>query len=362
MYQREELETFESLIASKGLARVQWEQHLSSIHAICERFNRFEQEWLDGLIPSQYSRLPRVLFGFYESHEFQARCFEYLQIPHAAVAVSAFCLVSLGNFFRSALAHRSVLSEFGNAEAELLELPDGPHLNLSPRDPERKNIADLLGKRAMRFLTAHELTHILNGHLLCPYGVRRLTLAERPEHVVGEEALFRQTLEMDADAGAVLECLPSREFLNSDTEEIPEKHGLSTMMANPADWLFSWLFGTYCLFRILADDAPEFDPSKSTHPPPMMRIYLIQATLHQIFSNHGLERLRSQLPGICERTIREGEQAFGAAKNTAVDIGFLAEAVSPQNLQHSSRIIQNWKNVRPLLECHARGRRLAPLP
>jgi hypothetical protein len=65
----------------------------------------------------------------------------------------------------------------------------GPHPFARPRDPERLLIAKLLTMMAMRFLTAHEMTHILNGHLRYRLGGRsRNTIAEARQMLSPKEA------------------------------------------------------------------------------------------------------------------------------------------------------------------------------
>jgi hypothetical protein len=107
------------------------------------------------------------------------------------IAVGSYCVVSIGFFFRAALAHRDVLVDFGNPKQELSagEMGPGPHPFARPRDPERLLIAKLLTMMAMRFLTAHEMTHILNGHLRYRLGGRsRNTIAEARQMLSPKEA------------------------------------------------------------------------------------------------------------------------------------------------------------------------------
>ena len=84
-----------------------------------------------------------------------------------------------------------------------------------PRDPARRVTADKLVELALDFLTAHEFAHVANGHLnylVKNRGISAIDEAGGPSARASsarELALISQTMEMDADATAVLMSLSS---------------------------------------------------------------------------------------------------------------------------------------------------------
>ncbi|MFZ1007718.1 MAG: hypothetical protein WAN65_12830 [Candidatus Sulfotelmatobacter sp.] len=161
-----------------GRAAFECDEEITPLQAVCLSYIRSEQAWLNDMLRTRRVRQPDLIYGFYESPEgeFQAHAIERATEKPGFIAVSSHCVVSLGFFFRSALAHRNVLVDFGNPNQELSmdETGPTPHAFAKPRDPDRLLIAKVLTMMAMRFLTAHEMTHILNGH----YGTVEVHMAK----------------------------------------------------------------------------------------------------------------------------------------------------------------------------------------
>jgi len=239
----------------------------------------------------------------------------------------------------------------------------GPYVFVRPRDPERLLIAKLLTMMAMRFLTAHEMTHILNGHLRHKIGAHSpSTIAEARQKLSPTDALFSQTLEMDADSGAVVECMPLVIFAERDPEE-PSRIGCHPVYRKPEDALRLWLFAVYRICRIIEDDVGPISIAESSHPSPMMRIQMIMATLLEFLKREKLNRLADLLPDLIERTIAESENAYAAVINKTPDIRPLKAALSGPAKKQIGTIIAEWRRVRPAIEPFARGGgKLAPLP
>jgi hypothetical protein len=256
---------------------------------VCLSYIKSEQAWLGKLLQTRHVRQPGIIYGIYEARldETQAYAIEKVDEIPAFIAVSSYFVYSLGTFFRAALARREILGDFGNPQLECTseELGPGLHEDLRPRDPERQQILKLLIMMAMRFLTAHEMTHILNGHLRYRLSVSAGTpIAEAQHRVERKDALLSQTLEMDADAGAVAACMPGVILAERAPEEV-HRIGCHSVYQKPEAALRLWLFAVYAIFRMLEDRAQPVQLNESSHPPPMIRIQLIFGTLRERYVN-----------------------------------------------------------------------------
>jgi hypothetical protein len=336
------------------------------LQTTCLSYLRTEQAWLDKMLQTRHVRQPGIIYGFYESPEgeLQAYAIERVNETPGFIAVSTYCVVSIGFFFRAALAHGQILVDFGDPTQELsaLEMGAGPHLSARPRDPERLRLVHLLTMRAMRFLTAHEMTHILNGHLRYRLGVGApSTIAEARQMLLPKDAVVSQTLEMDADSGAVVDCMPFVIFAERDPQE-PARLGCHPVYQKPEAALRLWLFAVYGFCRLMEDDARQVPIEQASHPSPMMRIQMIMGTLLEFLRREKLDRLVNILPDLIEATIRDGEAAYAAVLNREPDIEPLRLTLTAPAQKQMATVIDEWRNVRPIVEPFARGGKLAPLP
>jgi hypothetical protein len=176
-----------------------------------------------------------------------------------------------------------------------------------------------------------------------------------------KDALVKQTLEMDADSGAVVDCMPFVIFAERDPQE-PARIGCHPVYQKPEAALRLWLFAVYGFFRIMEDDARQIPIEQASHPPPMMRIQMIMGTLQEFLKREKLDRLLNLLPDLIETTISDGETAYAAILNREPDIEPLRLSLTAPAKKHMAAVIDEWRNVRPIIEPFARGGKLAPLP
>jgi len=337
------------------------------LQSVCLSYQRSEQAWLNKRLQTLHVRQPGIIYGFYESpqDELQAYAIENRTQTPGFIAVSSFCVVSFGFFFRAALAHRNVLNEFGNSSHEMspAEMGPGPHTFAAPRDPERLQLAKLITMMAIRFLTAHEMTHILNGHIRYKLGIQNQnSMAEARQRLSPRDAIFRQTLEMDADAGCVVECMPFVIFAEKDPEE-PIRIGCHAVYRTPEAALRLWLFAVYGICRLLSEGSPPIPIEESSHPSPMLRVRMIMGTLYEFLKREKLGRLLDLVPGLIGQAIQDGEAAYAAVLNRTPNTEPLGIALSDEAQKQIAGIIAEWRHVRPIIEPFARsGGRLAPLP
>jgi hypothetical protein len=337
------------------------------LQTTCLSYLRSEQAWLDKMLQTRHARQPGIIYGFYASgnDELQARAIEPPDATAGFIAVSTYCVVSFGSFFRAALAHRSVLTDFGNPSQELSQedLGPGPHPFARPRDPERLLIVKLLTMMAMRFLTAHEMTHILNGHVRYLVYMREGNeITEKRHMLLPQDPLFRQCLEMDADSGALVDCMPGIIFAERDPAE-PARIGCHPVYQKPEAALRLWLFAVYGVFRLLEDDAGPISIETSFHPLPLMRIQMVMGTLYEFLRREKLSRIIDLFPELVEQTIFDGETAYAAILNRTPDRQPWDRALGDVAQKQIGAVIREWRRVRPILERFARyPERLAALP
>jgi len=113
----------------------------------------------------------------------------------------------------------------------------------------------------------------------------------------------------------------------------------------------------------MEDDARQVPIEQASHPSPMMRIQMIMGTLLEFLRREELNRLVNILPDLIEATIRDGETAYAAVLNREPDIEPLRLTLTAPAQQQMAAVIDEWRNVRPIVEPFARGGgKLAPLP
>lgn len=121
--------------------------------------------------------------------------------------------------FYTLFSNKRMYTKIGDAGIEQNHLIKGEfdwksrsiHFSNVPLSRNRRSIADLMALLASRYICAHELGHLLNGHaylLNTLYGTQSIKMIEKSETSLPNEkikldyALDRRTLEMDADAFA----------------------------------------------------------------------------------------------------------------------------------------------------------------
>ncbi len=305
-------------------------------------------------------------YGFFESPkgELQAFAIESKNPICSVIAVSSYLHISLGNFLHCALSFSDILVEFGDPgmERKASELPPGPRLDLRPHDIERRKIVNLLLIMGFRFLTAHELTHIVHGHTqLRMQHNGTASMSEAVHAIVPNQSEDSFTLEMDADSGATLESLGP--FLDGAYRWTVGEETAATL-AKPQNLLRLWMFAIYTLFRILDDDRHTRRSLTSSHPPPMLRLRMVLLTMEAFLAKRGETVLLDSLSELYRKTFIDVEKAYAyiVGRNN-YDLKALTYALSSEGTNRIEAIRMHWANLRdelePLKTCLGK---LAPLP
>ncbi len=255
--------------------------------------------------------LPPIRLDFIDNQKFNA-----VALRHDGryfIGVYRGAMATLAVLFDRMLADPEILPFIGDASQETADLPLLPDLGLDfeqsvaavptfprPRNWARRSTADRLVELAFDFLTAHEFAHIANGHLdysAKDQGIRAIDevggVARATE--VPESALTSQTMEMDADATAVLTSLGSEwgKVVGIFPKPGPpwtESYSYPGMVSLQWSWAVSSLFRLFGEARLSEGDALE------DYPSPRLRSVMVQQAAGRVPRPGGL-RTHSTLVG-----------------------------------------------------------------
>jgi hypothetical protein len=348
MDQRQKLE-FENILRQAGKPPLfSCDGGENDLQILCSRYRQYEQAWIDQRLKETHTKQPGIAYGFIESFDFQAYAMQNPSSHEGFIAVTPTCVTCLRTFFRNALSLPHVLTEVGNpsSEREQKEQRDIDPTSIKPIDSERANIADMLTIWAVRFLTAHEMRHILNGHLrFTNKYYSEFAISEANSVATSDIALERQTFEMDADSGAAYESL--RGVLRPSLD----KRFLQTQTFHPVYYdvrlvLKLWSFCVCSLFRLF-DTNTALDFQILTHPPCGVRTLMIQANALEILKAHKLSQFNSTLVKSFEDVLIQSGMVTSWLKNDGTAFHPLQV---PQTNFYPNALLQKWRQLRPALE------------
>jgi hypothetical protein len=283
--------------------------------------------------------------------------------------------------FGRILAHPANFPDVGNPGLEVATIHNLPFLttdvmksgfeSIEPNCPVRAIFAGELAQVAMDYLFFHELTHLRNGHLELIRN--RFSLIHWPEAIgnvgIDDERKIRQTLEMDADSGAILHTLNAA-FRIKDMWTSPLKSAPRDLLAA---MVFAYgsteravrivNFSAYILFRIFNTTEWLWEHQANLmHPPILFRMFAVGDTLYEIF------RQRPEYGYNAEAfakdtldTIVAAETACGLIRGDQPDIrGINSTLRDRKYLIYLAELKINWSDIRPQLEIYKRGGKLAP--
>jgi hypothetical protein len=353
----EEKSTIKRLFANQ-LLYFDFEHDDIALQTVCRNIASSEQAWLDKQLAYQQCSQTKILLGFFESYEFQAIALENVDAI-AAIGLSTFVAVRMSWIFCNALAHREFLKEAGNADLELqpTELRIIPLPLRRPRCPQRLAVAKILCQLAVRFLTAHELSHILHGHLrLKAMQGQSLCMKEQVNAVNQGRPLESQTLEMDADSGAVLLTL-NTVMMPDEAIATEDGAGWDPFYRNRALMTDLWCIAIYTLFRSFEDLPVKIE--ESSHPPPIRRALIAFGTFSALQERDRTAESNASIQTSATRAMIEVEKLMAWILNAPPDLGPIRSATVPDD--YVSKLLNEWSRLRPLLEPLNRGKgQLAP--
>jgi hypothetical protein len=356
--------TFDEAIASVGRTRYDT-SHLKprTIAGILSEARNYAIESLHN-IRASHGRLPPIQFDLVDDPELNAGAFRYKGEYFIFVNIGAIGLFWL--FFLRLLADRRFFPEIGNPKVEREALPTLGPFKLdasrmkdafefvdSPVDQERIDFSRALIFWAFSFLFAHELTHVLDGHLDFQSKTATSFYAEF-NNGLSVDPIERQSLELDADHGAV--CAEILQLLRKVADNPNQDPQLSnSQFLNPRHALFAWFFSIHTLFRLFGDSTfTPVDLARSSYPPPRMRQWWTSQTAERQLAT---KSKRPDLAPICRIVSNSAmllaDEAFSMLTRSAPSREGIKDADTHGD-RYSSERYWYWKNVlRPKLHPYA---------
>lgn len=208
-------------------------------------------------------------FNYIEDNEVNACA--WIDDNYDNIQMNTGTLITIFSLFYTAFSNKNIYKNIGNSQLESNELvkgdfdPDKIALLFSgePKDEDRITIANLISMLAFRYIFAHELGHLLNGHsylLKTLYGTKHIdmilknVLSKFSERKNEEYALDRRTLEMDADAFAATFSMNNLIGLYQQQEK---NRWYFDLLDNPIQIFELWAFAIHNIFMLFELIAPS---------------------------------------------------------------------------------------------------------
>lgn len=200
----------------------------------------------------------------------------------------------------------------------------------------------------MIFLFFYELTHLHNGHI----EIERIS----------ENKLLDQTLEVDADSGAVLHLLnflyDMKDKLSKNSETDIATQRLNVIYGSSSKALRATTYATYIFFRLFDELDWDLKSQQSeTHPFDIMRIHNILVVLYKLLKFNSQFDYDAKIFGVKSGDfVRDIEVAFGLIKKSDSNLTSLLNIFNNQDTYvYLESIRESWNIIRPNLERNKRG-------
>lgn len=231
-----------------------------------------------------------------------------------------------------------------------------------PNDPIRKSFAEIAVRVAFDFLVTHEIAHICHGHVGYLYASCGLPyMLELNRHFLPptHDPMTRQAIEMDADSegvgssiGIVLQA-KNPMFFGEENQ---------SYLSNPEQALYLWTVAVVGLIYLWGFDLDLDSLMKAHHPPNGTRLLMCLATAQ--------ENIRKRVPEIFDKfdaitqaavsDLFDGIRKIGAGMPLSDGVAFFMAINDQRCHDHISKILAQWKVIRPELVKFSYHQRLAP--
>jgi hypothetical protein len=273
------------------------------------------------------------------------------------IGINVGTLDALLLLFYRMLSDRRILPQIGDVNGEAADLPPVTRLDanslemfkamtesgfmaIAPRGQVRQDYAQNLLFLALDFLMRHEFIHLANGHV----GL----LEQRNHSAVFAEfskgsgtpltQLDWQTLEMDADSGAIslIAGIVRRGVANPSS--VPERwrHQFAEAMYPP-------MFAAMSVLRLFGDSSLlGIDLSADDHPLPRLRGWMLGSTVEAYLA----KKVDSELEraAVNSAVLKAARDVFDAFYVLTGKVADMAWPEVDQGQQHIRRLTDNWTN------------------
>jgi len=299
--------------------------------------------------------------------------------PDSFIGINIGALYTLHDLFMRMMCDGDFLPTIGNSALETVESAGIRFLTTNlpselekfpavlPKCEIRACYASYAFSVCMDFLLFHEVTHIANGHSRVIHelsGDRHIS--ENATPIQSEKHFLRQSLEKDADCGAIGWVFERMEFAAAHLKPVlkrikdspvsnpkfknPKLLAMKNALESPAEMVKLASFVTYAFFRIFNwRDWDVFDRFKLSHPEPPIR----QAIL---FSNIASRALRARENGVAISDddifqMQAVEECVARLLKLKVDpSGIVSVYKNSLYLEHLKKLDAAWSEIRPRLE------------
>lgn len=292
------------------------------------------------LVVTQFPKIKEIKFDFINSYSFNAFATGINQ--KYFIGINRGTLATIILIYDRFLADKEIFKFIGNPDAEVDELPTitkitgnysstvkGLPFFSPPKDPDRNIFARRLAILTLDFILAHEITHVVNGHVdffinELKLDIDELTLYNKKGKIF---PLINKTLEMDADSGASKMLLSSEigkvlgVFPKPPNKEFYKKPGMVLLQ-------YSFVFST--LFRTFGDQRLDDELFvQDTYPKPRLRFVIAMLKISELQAFKDLQKVMNfdlDKNGI-PITIGLGFQTIEEAFNRVMDKEALNESI-----------------------------------
>ena len=258
---------------------------------------------VEGIYKSNYD-LKKLEFNFHDDSSVNA-CADYDEKgDYDFLTINTGTIAEIVAKIKTAFAQRNILCNFGSANEEKNAIYTGEHIFRNNKheivfsthdaivDPCREKLSFYVALLAIRFIFAHEVGHIVNGHTRLMndlYMNSKIYMRMEKSNNVVQYCLDRRTLEMDADAAAATNSIDNILMIYDQ-----EKKGLEDMQIfSIEDLLELWGFSVVCVFLIFESGCKTSYDSKSYYLPNDARYILAIDAARQTLLSYNRNKLMS---------------------------------------------------------------------
>ena len=283
------------------------------------------------------------------------------------VVVSHGMLAAAEEMFHHMFAHPESMASIGDVSREVAPPPIDLSVNrlmaperlVVPRCPIRATVARHLTLLCLEMVLFHELSHLANGHL------DYLDETDDPN-----DALVRQTLEMDADTHCVNCALNWGDWMLGSTvlreHEYPGPNlvGTREIYGSSKNFTLAILLAGYFFFRHLATPWSLKGQQERSHPLPAIRMrFLADALKTYVERNRVVGYSVDQFMTDIGAIFGEADRAFARLVGKPLDIHVWRSAFQGHERDDYffGSLIPTWARIRPELSTYAKVAELAPV-
>lgn len=210
-------------------------------------------------------------------------------------------------------------------------------------DPLRNSLAEFLSMFAIKWIIAHEIGHVYNGHTKY-YLETKNKIKELSPRGNSKELkqcyLDLQTMEMDADAFASTRIMEEAYVLHCKNKNLVN-------LQNPFDFLKLPIFAIHGVFYIFRDYRTK-DSFNMEHPPTFIRESMSMASLKAVLENHEIYQTDEFFTGdigkldqmICHANGSNNDRFVDYVKTFCNDAAKWAELLKENYFKRVSHIIK----------------------